>query len=417
MKTEAELLAEARTAVSRAGFGHVLALRAVGTTTALDTTTRDEMLGRAVRGEYVELEIDLLAYEQKTGERNRNAVRFRDGAMATLGRSGVNKPFLRDHNQWDVTARGGTILASKTVKLDGGHYRVEQTVRLTDPGAVQRALRGLMSSVSIGWNPTGPIECSACGKPVLERGSCWHWPGDEIPINGGTEKVIVEWIYTSAELLESSEVSVPGVPSAGIEGVRAALSAALNRGGAKPQENDKMKNLPAFVALLGLAATAGEDDVLPAVETLKKRCDALAAQNTELGVLQARVAAEQELAKTALAAQEQADFIAGGVKDGKLAPGSPMEASLRAYHAADKAGAVALLASMPRIVPVGQERQSEKPASTQPDPALAGAAERVSTSSGGRASLDGVRANLLAMGKSPTEADRIIARQLAPKGA
>lgn len=419
MKTEAELIAEARAAASRVGLGHVLALRASGASAELDATTRDELLGRAVRGEYVELELDVLAYEQKAGERNRNAVRFRDGAMAALGRSGKGKPFLRDHKQGDVTARGGTILASAAVKVAEGHHQIRQSVKLTDPAAVARALRGLMGSVSIGWNPTGPILCSACGTPVLERGSCWHWPGDEIKLEGGASTVVVEWIYTSAELLEASEVSVPGVPSAAIEGVRAALSAALNRGGQRPpQEHDEMKNLPAFVALLGLAATAGEDDILPAVEALKKRGDALEAQNATFVAAQAKITAEQVAASAQLAAKELEDFIAGGVKAGKLAAGSQMETSLRAYHAVDKAGAVALLASMPQIVPVGQERQSDKPA---PQPKLglsvAGAADRISAASGGRASLEGVRSNLLAAGKSPTEADAIIARQLAPKGA
>lgn len=420
MKTESELFAEARVVASRAMAGSTLALRHNGTTLAAGSTEIDELLARAVRREAVELELDIVAYEQEPGKRNRNAVRFKDGKMIALGRTGRGRPYMRDHKQGDVTARGGTVIASSTTKVSEGHYKVMQTVRLTEPSAVERALRGLMDTVSIGWNPTGPIECSACGKPVLVRGWCWHWPGDEIALNGGTEVSVIEWIYTDAELLETSEVSVPGVPTAGIEGIRAALSAALNRGGmAPPQENDQMKNLPAYVALLGLAATAGEDDILPAVEALKKQRDALQASNTELGKLQVRLAAEQEVARAAIAAQELSDFIAGGVAEGKLVPGSAMETSLRAYHASDKGGAVALLASMPRIVPVGQPSQAAKPA---PMPAggagndkLEAAAQRIAEHSPA-ASLDGVRATMLALGKSPAEADRIIAAQLAPKG-
>ncbi len=415
MKTEAELFAEARVAASRAMAGTTLALRHNGATLAAGSPEIAELLARAVKREAVELELDLVAYEQEAGKRNRNAVRFKDGKMLALGRTGRGRPYMRDHRQGDVTARGGTIIESATTKVADGHYKVMQTVRLTEPSAVERALRGLMDSVSIGWNPTGPIECSACGKAVLVRGWCWHWPGDEIALNGGADKAVIEWIYTDAELLETSEVSVPGVHTAGIEGVRAALSAALNRSGpVRPQEHDEMKNLPAFVALLGLAATAGEDEILPAVEAMKKQRDALQASNAEFVAAQARLAAEQEVARTALAAQELADFIDGGVKAGKLAPGSAMETSLRAYYGSDKAGATALLASMPRVAPVNQPRQSDKP---PPDPktgeALSGAAARIAAAHP-RASLEGVRANLLAMGKSPAEADRIIAAQLAP---
>ena len=40
------------------------------------------------------LEVDLLAYEQLPGKQNRNGVRFRDGAMTALGRSGTRTPYL-----------------------------------------------------------------------------------------------------------------------------------------------------------------------------------------------------------------------------------------------------------------------------------------------------------------------------------
>lgn len=418
MKTEAELYADARLAASRAQAGTTLALRHNGVTLATGSPEAAELLARAVKREAVELELDLVAYEQKTGERNRNAVRFKDSKLRALGRTGRARPYMRDHKQGDVTARGGTIITSDTENPADGHFKIMQTVRLTEPGAVERALRGLMDSVSIGWNPTGPIECSACGKPVLVRGWCWHWPGDQIALNGGVDLVVVEWVYTDAELLETSEVSVPGVPTAGIEGIRAALSVALNSGGQRPpQEHYEMNTLSTLAVILGLAATASDSEVIAAAESLKKRTDVLEAQSATFAAAQARLAAEQAAAASQLAAKEVDDLIAGGVKDGKLAPGSAMETSLRAYHAIDKAGAVGLLASMPRIVPVGQERQSEKPAPTKTPEALTGAADRINAASGGRASLDGVRANLLAAGKSPAEADAIIARQLAPKGA
>ena len=66
---------------------------------------RDELLAKCKAGEYVELHVDLIAYEQKAGVANRKFVRFRDGAMMRLGSSGRGRPFLRDHEQGDSLAR------------------------------------------------------------------------------------------------------------------------------------------------------------------------------------------------------------------------------------------------------------------------------------------------------------------------
>src|SRR5690349_17218474 len=75
---------------------------------ALDGAKRDELLGKAVRGEYVELVLDnVLAYVQ-TPAPNRNFVRFAEEALDALARSAVGRPWLRDHRQHDSSAVGGT---------------------------------------------------------------------------------------------------------------------------------------------------------------------------------------------------------------------------------------------------------------------------------------------------------------------
>lgn len=201
---------------------------------AITPELRDRLLAKCAAGEYVELDVDMLAYEQRAGEMNRNYVRFRDGSMIALGASGAGKPFLRDHEQYDTLARAGTITKSKTEKRSDGDYAIRMTARLTAPWAVELALRGLLSSVSIGWQPTGPVECSIHEAPVGTK--CWCWPGDKMAesVVDGVKKYVrdrqgqltAEWIYTSAVLKECSVCNVPGVPSAGIDGVRAALSAA-----------------------------------------------------------------------------------------------------------------------------------------------------------------------------------------------
>lgn len=378
----------------------LVGLRAGGADVTADS--RDELLAKAVARQHVELEVDLLAYEQVTGDRNRNGVRFRDGAMGSLARSGVGKPFLRDHRQNDSEARGGTIIKSASRKVADGVYRLEQTVLLTEPAAVERALRGLMSTVSIGWIPTGPVLCSACGTGVYEE--CYHWPLDTIAGKDGEPDQVVEWIYTSAELVETSEVPVPAVPRARIEAVRAAMLAAGGdpQRGAQPH-GASMSLLMKLLPILALVPTAGEDDAVRAVESLRERLrlteeqrDGLGKQVNELG---ARLAGhEQTLSK-----QAADKFIDDAVRAGKVIPGSPFEASLRAFHGTDPTGASAFVASSPVVTPVGQPRQSAAPT---PAPGAAGgtpveqlqAAGALISQYNPAASVEGVSRALNAMG-------------------
>lgn len=376
MQLDAKRRGEVLALAGAASGGSICALRAGGV--AVNADARAELLARAVAREFVSIEIDVLAYEQQAGAPNRNYVRFRDGALPALGRSGRGTPFLRDHEQDDVEARGGKIIASATTKLEEGHYQVLQTAELTEPTAVERALRGLMSTVSIGWRATGPVMCSACGTEVLDH--CWHWPGDEIALDGGTSSVVIEWIFTAAELIETSEVNVPGVPTARIQEVRAELSAQGFRAAMAaqetrpltPQENrmDKMKL--ALIGLLGLAATASDDEVTAAVTTLKRGNDALAASNAELAAVQARLTAEAEVARAAAKARDLTAFIDEQVQAGRCSPGTPLEQSLRDFFAVDQAGARKLAESMPRVTPVNQQSQRTDPPPPANPTALAG---------------------------------------------
>lgn len=202
----------------------------------LTPALRDELLQRCDAGTlgYCELDVPMLAYAQVDGEDNRNFVSFRTGALRAIGRTGRGKPFLRDHRQGDSLARGGTVLESATETPADGHYQIRQTARLTEPWAIAMYLRGNMTTVSIGWIPTGPVMCSACDAPVLSQ--CWHFPGDrlaEVVGEDGKKRKVrqsdgeetVRWIYTAAELIETSCVPVPGVPIAEMDQLRATLAA------------------------------------------------------------------------------------------------------------------------------------------------------------------------------------------------
>lgn len=381
----------------------VLAMRSNGST--VTAAQRDELLAAAVARQYVELEVDLLAYEQLPGKQNRNGVRFRDGAMTALGRSGTGTPYLRDHLQSDVTSRGGTITKSAARKLEQGGHQILQTVTLTDPAAVERALRGLMSSVSIGWVPTGPVNCSLCGTEILS--ACWHWPLDVIAGADGAPDQIVEWVFTSADLVETSEVSVPAVPRARIEAVRAAALAAAGTPprGAPPHSHGAPMTalLMKLTPILGLAATAGEDDAVRAVESLRERLRLTEGQRDEHASQMLALAAQLAGFEQAMSKAAEETFIEEGIRTGKIITGSNFETQLRAYYGKDPEGAKALLASSPVVTPVGQppQRGAEPPAAGPGTGAGAPeslAAADLITKYNGAASLDGVAQVLASMG-------------------
>lgn len=359
-------IAQAMTLACRASLPvGSLTLRANGG--AITAAIRDELLAKCAAGEYVELEADLLAYEQATGERNRNFVRFRDGALVGLGRSGKGTPFLRDHNQGDSLSKGGTITASSTEKRDEGSYAIHQSAKLTAPWAVELALRDLLSAVSIGWRPTGPVLCSECNAPVLTK--CWHFPGDRLAErdneDGSKRKVrasdgplVVEWIFTEAELVETSCVPIGGVPRAQFDSIRAALSAQFpGFSGAEPQEEDMSIN-PKLLALLGLAATAGDPEVITAVEGMQRD---LATRTKELSISDAevkRLAAEVDGYKATQLAAERDSFIRDGLSSGRISLAE--ESVWRELHelSPDKAKARMAERKPGQSTPVGQPRQS-----------------------------------------------------------
>jgi hypothetical protein len=320
----------------------------------------DDLLERAVRRERVAIEMDLLAYEQGQPDSdgdpipNRNHVRFRDGIMMRLGRTGKGAPFLRDHRQSDSEARGGTVIESTTEKLADGHYRIRQTVQLVEPSAVERALRGLMSGVSIGWRPTGAVHCTLCRTDVLTDG-CTHFPGD---VDDGAT---AEWEFQDAELIETSEVAVPGVQSAHVEEIRAAFRAAhaahaAQPRGTSPQETTAMSKLVGIATALNLAATAGEDEIHKAVGDVVAERDVLKAQLAAEQKRTAEINARLQTHEAALAKQAEDVWIEAGIKAGKVTLGAH-ENALRAYFRSNPDGARLMLDAAPVITPVGQPSQ------------------------------------------------------------
>jgi hypothetical protein len=408
MKDVAPALRDKLAALSRACTNTELVLRANGE--EISKASRDEMLARCVAGQYVELEVDILAFEQKTGMRNRNFVRFRDGAMLAIGRTGVNTPFLRDHRQSDSLARGGTIVASQTEKRGEGDYAIRQTAKLTAPWAVELALRGLMSTVSIGWNPTGDVVCSVCQANFWR---CSHYPGETYKLDSGVE-VVCERVYTAAELIETSAVPVPAVPAAQIDEIRAALAATpvLFPGfrATEAQKENHMHLLQALVALLSLPATAGEGDAIKAVEKLKSELAADAAELTIVKTELATAKIELNTYRTQKRKTDEDKFISEALSHGQIGTGD--EAGWRALYEVNSERAIAEMAKRPHgsATPVGQPRQSAKTPADPPASTGLQAASAIVESGGG--SLAGVRKNLKQAGYNDKQIDDMLARHI-----
>ena len=169
---------------------------------------------RALREELAAGRLDELCFRALTFRAvypNVNFLRFRDEDLPRLAASYAGMPFLRDHDQRRLEARGGIVRASE---LDGRSF--VQEITLTVPRDIEAFLNGQIDRFSIAWNWTG-ITCSVCGSDWL-RGDCLHWPGRKYKHNG-EEGVLCELIFEQPTGREVSAVNVPAVAGTGVRGV------------------------------------------------------------------------------------------------------------------------------------------------------------------------------------------------------
>lgn len=275
----------------------VVALRRNGA--EIDVAARDKLLAKLAAGEYVELEMDIRAFVQEPGKRNKNFVRVKDGRPLSSGaKTWSTKPFLRDHERRNTLARGGTIISSE-VRDEGGAKVVYQTVRLTAPWAVEQAARKLMDRFSVSFAPTAPILCSVCDADIRK---CAHWPGDTTD-----DGQVVEAVFTGIEGVETSSVNDPAVEGTGVESIRAQLSAM--RSCPTNTHSDERDNImrQKIVEILNasgskLAENASDEEVLVGIKT------ALAKASELQAITDQRDAA---LAKLATVEAQRADALFG----------------------------------------------------------------------------------------------------------
>jgi hypothetical protein len=296
----------------------------------------------------------------QTADPNRNFVRFKPSVLRRMAKTFEGMPFLRDHAQRDLLARGGTILASS---YDGaeGLGTIHQTIELVKPWAIEAALDGTISTFSIGWNNTGPVVCSLCEAPY-ERSffgaypTCQHLPGDVVEAKDGAKQT-AEMLVTGAEGVEVSAVSVPAVVGTGVEQIRAALAASRVR--AVLAIHHEEKPMKSIATKLGLAESADEATILAAVE--KIRLDAAAAtalheaEAKAHGVTRARLAeVDGELAAVRKADREKTLASLIDATERKVGKGTAVNDVVRQLADVSLEKAQAYVAQLAQVLPIGQ---------------------------------------------------------------
>ncbi len=365
------------------------------TAPGISEAVRKELITRVRAGEHLELELSAITFRQKDGHPNRNGLRFKASKLGKIARSWKGKPALVDHRSWSSSARIGTILDSELVELADGWAGFRQTLRVVKPEAVISVLDGTLDRFSVGWDPTGPVICTAHNSPVFEKCRCW--PLDRVALDAG--EVIAEYEFTSAEGDETSAVNTPAVAGTKIEDVRAALAARLSTPTRTKESERQAMPFPKLAAALTLAALTETDDERAAASVEEIKRGKLAAETARDAYKQRAESAEAELAAerkakaeleaSALAAKLDA-VIEGAYRAGKLTAAhdaagkrtpDPGEAAIR------KMGAVlgvaeleAYVATLPTKVPLGQRRDelaAVEPAGPVPDAVLASTARQL----------------------------------------
>jgi len=150
------------------------------------------------------VEFDLIPFRAEYP--NGNFIRFRERDETSFFKSFAAKPYLRDHRQWMIAAREGTIRTSRRV-TDDNVSAMEQKIRVTNKEGITSFINGQMDRFSIGWDATG-ITCSVCGQNWF---TCTHWPGREYQINEGQDSQVCELIFEEPTGVETSAVNRPAV--------------------------------------------------------------------------------------------------------------------------------------------------------------------------------------------------------------
>ncbi len=189
---------------------------------SFDLPSRAELLPQIESGELDHMDIRARVFG--TG-RIRNPVMFREMDMPVFAASFEGKPFLRDHDQYEIEARDGTILTSG---LDNG--QIVQDIRITTRRGMMDYLEGRIDRFSIGWDADQMV-CSICQQDYL-GGQCMHIAGRQYDTLSGPQTCLL--IFINPVGVETSAVNVPAVDGTYIEAQLQKLSLLNSDSGQAP---------------------------------------------------------------------------------------------------------------------------------------------------------------------------------------
>jgi len=173
---------------------------------------RPLLLKQIENGELTDIEFDAKVY---TFGSNRNHLTFYEQDLSSLADSFVGKPFLRDHNTFEIAARDGLIVTSY---LEVGAYldapSIKQHVKLTTRRGMTDYVEGRIDRFSIAWD-YDDIHCSICKSSWF---TCNHIPGRKYKVEASRDSPdrICELIFTNPKGKETSAVNAPAVDGTAI---------------------------------------------------------------------------------------------------------------------------------------------------------------------------------------------------------
>jgi hypothetical protein len=351
---------------------------------AVTKSRRRELLRELNQGEPIELRLSAIVFRQSTtarplplakrSEANANYTVIEPERLEQFAASFKRRPFLRDHNSYQLEAVGG-IIESCVAEASDGWVEFRQELHLQAEWAVRAALNGTLRTFSIGAGLRRgaklreSLQCSVCDRPWLGEGACSHWPGDEVQLDGGQGRVIVELIWRNVQARETSGVSFPAVQGTKIDDVTKLT---------EDHQGTLMRET--LIKLLKLAADATDADIAAAVERLDTGSAAAESARAELGQQVTLLAAREEeltatraelaTARTELATQAETTRQAGedglvtrALSEGRLRPGqAAIETHIRSLAKVDLAAATEFVDGLLKLDPIGGPPQTPPPA-------------------------------------------------------
>lgn len=139
------------------------------------------------------------------GKANSAGIRFRNGGLRAMSRTGRNDPFITGHDWGDARARGGTILDCWVEKVDQ-EMLVFFEVLATEDWAIRGFENGTIDRFSLGASFQGEITCTLHDCPIWSTPECCCMPGMETE-----DGKVVEFEVEDGIILELSAVNVPAV--------------------------------------------------------------------------------------------------------------------------------------------------------------------------------------------------------------